>query len=98
MTTSFFRILLWVCAGGFITIMGNSQYGATPLLTVAGLSMLSYGMYRFLVGMNLSDKAESVMAAIRPALPCRNLNHSGCQDDPSCVCGCHRERIEIKVH
>jgi len=82
-----------VLGGGYITILGFSPYSANPLLVITGLTMITYGIVKFCIGAEFTDKKPKVL----PAHPCRQSNHAGCQDSPDCVCGCHRERIEIKV-
>lgn len=82
--------MFMVVAGGYITIMGLSPVSGTPLLAVTGFAMLVYAGIMLTAGNETSTKQ-------RPAHPCREMNHAGCQDSPDCVCGCHRERIEVSV-
>lgn len=86
--------MLMVCAGGYISIMGVSGYGATPLLVVTGVAMMAYAVILLIMESGFFGKA---VVRAKPAHPCLQMNHAGCQDSPDCICGCHRERIEIKV-
>lgn len=86
--------MLMVCAGGYISIMGVSPYGGTPLLVVTGTAMMAYA---FILLVRNNELLGPALKRTQPAHPCRQMNHAGCQDSPDCICGCHRERIEIKV-
>jgi hypothetical protein len=94
MKPSFFRVTLMACAGGYITIMGLTGYAATPLLVIAGVLLMLYSMTIMFSGYDLSGRGLTKPA---PAHPCQEMNHAGCQDNPECICACHRERIEISV-
>lgn len=95
MNTSFFRITLLAVAGAYIVLMGYMlPYAATPLLSVSGTALMLYAMYLFMRGNDLSGTGQ---APTFPAEACLHANHAGCQDDPECVCGCHRERIEVMI-
>lgn len=94
MKPSFFGIVLTFCAGGYIALMGVSGYGATPLLVLAGIFMLGYSTVKMFSGHGITESGTTKRLA---AYPCREMNHAGCQDNPDCACGCHRERIEISV-
>ena len=86
--------MLITLAGSFTLLISYLPYAASPLLTVTGVALLCYATYIFLRGNDLSGTGKTPTYA---AVPCQDANHAGCQDDPECVCGCHRERIEIMI-
>ena len=95
MKSSVLRFTLFTLVGAYITLLGYIlPYAATPLLTVTGVGMLVYAMTLFMGGPDWSGAPTKPAA---PAGACMDANHAGCQDDPECVCGCHRERIEVMI-
>jgi hypothetical protein len=84
---------LTLAVAGFMIAVWGIAFG--PLIVVTGILMSLYGtlsLHRILFG-NPHLRALGV----RVADTCLRANHAGCQDDPGCTCGCHAERIDLKV-
>lgn len=94
MKTSALRFTLISLVGTYIFLMGYIlPYAASPLLTITGVGLLIYAGLLFFREPDEKSTASSTV----PAGACLDANHAGCQDDPECVCGCHRERIEVMI-
>lgn len=97
MKPTILRSTLISALGVLIAIMGVSPVSGTPLLFVTGAGLLAYGT-RMMIRIPSAYATPVISRSAASAHPCRAQNHAGCQDSPDCGCGCHRERIEVRIN
>lgn len=70
-----------------------------PLVLVTGVLMAIYGTLNYHRLHCVEQARNDPRFALRRnvAEVCQSANHAGCLDDPDCGCGCHAERIAIRV-
>lgn len=76
-------------AGVLITLMGLAPLSGTPLLVIAGFTAIGYAVWA--VTARVAPSAGGVTGS------CHGADHAGCLDSPDCACGCHRERVELRM-
>lgn len=84
---------LTLAIAGLVVAVWGISFG--PLIVVTGILMFIYGglsLHQIIFG---STHYRALME--RVADTCQRADHAGCQDDPGCTCGCHAERIDLKV-
>lgn len=92
--------LLCVCMGlSAILITG---FGGGTITLILGIALLTRGVYLYC--QKFVGTEETVVTDTPPVVDkgsittvCQHSNHAGCQDDPECPCGCHRERIAVEI-
>lgn len=78
--------------GVVLTLFGCAPVTGSPLYAIVGIGGIVAGSLMFVCPRDAPGTAAS-----RLADPCQWGNHAGCLDSPDCICGCHRERVELRL-